>query len=76
MVLPHDLVTGDAITFVREQMDMPGGLAKKYTFSGSVYFDRMKERDNYTTDIERIRKRVQAAGMTNVFAGTPARISV
>jgi hypothetical protein len=76
MVLPHDLVTGDAITFVREQMDMPGGLAKKYTFSGSVYFDRMKERDNYTTDIERIRKRVEAAGMTNVFAATPARVSV
>jgi hypothetical protein len=36
----------------------------------------MKERDNYTTDIERIRKRVQAAGMTNVFADTPARVSV
>ncbi|MDJ0923810.1 MAG: FAD-dependent oxidoreductase [Acidimicrobiia bacterium] len=66
--LPHDLATGDAITYVREEMDKPGGLAKKYTFSGSVFFERMKERGRYTTDIDLIGKRVDAMGMTDVFA--------
>lgn len=66
--LPNTLVTGDAITFVREEMDKPGGMAKKYTFSGSVYFERMKERGRYTTDIALIERRVKAVGMNNVFA--------
>ncbi len=71
--LPHDLATGDAITYVREEMDQPGGMAKKYTFSGSVFFERMKQRGRYTTDIELIRKRVDAMGMTNVFGNAVKR---
>lgn len=74
--LPSDLATGDAITYVREEMDKPGGLAKKYTFSGSVFFHRMKERGQYTTNIDLVGKRVAAAGMTNVFADTVIRASV
>lgn len=70
--LPNTLVTGDAITYVREQMDEPGGMAKKYTFSGSVYFERMKERDRYTTDVPLIKRRVKGVGMNNVFANTVA----
>lgn len=66
--LPADLAVGDAITYVREQMDEPDGMSKKYTFSGSVYFNRMKERDLYTTDIGRIEDRVKSTGLENVFA--------
>jgi hypothetical protein len=44
------------------------GLGYKYTFSGSVYFDRMKAKDLYTIDIEKIRRRVEEAGLTGVFA--------
>jgi len=66
--LPTDLAVGDAITYVREAMDETGGMAKKYTFSGSVYFNRMKERDLYTADIGRIEQRVASAGLTDIFA--------
>jgi hypothetical protein len=66
--IPHDLATGDAISYVRTEMDKPGGMAKKYTFSGSVFFDRMKERNRYTTDVDLIKKRVDSTGLTNVFA--------
>jgi len=68
--LPNSLACGDAISYVREEMDMPGGLAKKYTFSGSVLFERMKERDRYTTDVDLIERRVAAVGMNKVFANT------
>jgi hypothetical protein len=66
--LPHSLTCGDAIAFVREQMQTRAGLTKKYTFSGSVYFERMKENNLYTTDVGQIRARVAQAGMEGFFA--------
>lgn len=69
LVLPDSLAVGDAIGFVRSQMREKGILSLKYTFSGSVYFERMKARNLYTTDIKAIRERVNAAGLSGVFAG-------
>ena len=66
--LPLSLALGDAIAHVREKMQTKEGLTKKYTFSGSVYFDSMKLKNLYTTDIPAIKDRVEAAGMTDVFA--------
>jgi len=37
LVLPSSLTVGDAIQFVRSQMQEDGLLSLKYTFSGSVY---------------------------------------
>jgi len=68
LVLPDSLCIGDAISHVREEMQTERGLGLKYTFSGSVYFDRMLERGSYTTDVAAIRQRVAAAGLTGVFA--------
>lgn len=68
LVLPDSLAVGDAIRHVREQMQTEAGLGLKFTFSGSVYFERMKERGTYTTDVAAIRARVAAAGLTDVFA--------
>ncbi len=65
--LPDELAIGDAIAYVKEQMKTEEGISKKYTFSGSVYFERMKERGLYTTKIDEIRERVERAGMTDVF---------
>jgi hypothetical protein len=69
LVLPRALASGDAIAFVREQMGTEEGLACKFTFSGSVYFDRMKEKGLYTTNRETVRKRVEQAGLLNLFGG-------
>ena len=68
LVLPDTLACGDAIAHVREQMQTEKGLGLKFTFSGSVYFERMKERGLYTTDVAEIRRRVDAAGLADVFA--------
>jgi hypothetical protein len=68
LVLPESLCIGDAISHVREQMQTEEGLGLKFTFSGSVYFERMKQRGSYTTDVEEIGRRVEAAGLTDVFA--------
>ena len=66
IVLPDTIVIGDAISFVRSEMETEEGCNKKYTFSGSVLFDRMKERGMYSTDISAIKKRVEDLGLSNL----------
>ena len=74
LVLPRTLAIGDAIAYVREQMGTERGLGYKYTFSGSVLFERMKKLGLYTTDVSQIRRRVEAAGLTDVFARSMALV--
>lgn len=66
--IPETTAIGDAIRYVREQMETDEGMTKKYTFSGDVYFRRMKELGLYTTDVEAIQRRVEDAGFTDFFA--------
>ena len=67
LTLPDSIATGDAISYVREAMQTEEGLGKKYTFSGSVYFNRMKERGLYSIDRAEIGKRVGEAGLTDIY---------
>ena len=65
--LPDTLAIGDAISYVNEMMKTEEGCSKKYTFSGSVYFERMKELGLYSTDVSDIKERVSKAGLTDIF---------
>ena len=67
LTIPDSLAVGDAINYVGKQMRTKEGITKKYTFSGSVYFNRMKENKLYTEDINEIKQRAEQAGLTNVF---------
>lgn len=73
LVLPRSLAVGEAIAFVREQMRTPAGLAQKYTFSGSVLLEHLKQMNLYTTDIPMIRRRVQSAGLSGIFSALPKK---
>jgi len=68
LILPTTLAVGDAIAHVRTQMETEEGLGYKYTFSGSVYFDRMKQKGLYSTDSKEIEKRVDKANMLGIFS--------
>ena len=67
LIVPTTLAIGDAIQYVRTQMQTEAGLGLKYTFSGTVYFERMQQRGLYSTDIVQIEDRVQKAGMSGIF---------
>jgi folate-dependent tRNA-U54 methylase TrmFO/GidA len=73
LVLPEESVIGDAIAFVRQQMQTPEGLGLKFTFSGSVLFDRMKEKGWYVTDPVVIDARVEKAGLKHILASIQDR---
>ncbi|MFN3284306.1 MAG: FAD-dependent oxidoreductase, partial [Pseudothermotoga sp.] len=49
------------------QMKKEEGRQYKYTFSGSIYFKRMQEKNLYTTDIKLIKERVQKVGLQSIF---------
>jgi hypothetical protein len=70
LILPDTLAIGDAIRHVRVQMQDHGELAKKFTFSGSVLFERMRKRQLYSTDVDAIGKRVDKAGLKDIFSGS------
>ena len=68
ITLPETLACGDAIAFVKASMATEEGMTKKYTFSGSVLFERMKQKGLYSTDRDAICERVEKAKMTGVFS--------
>jgi len=68
LVLPDELAIGDAISHVNQQMKTKEGMGLKYTFSGSVYFVRMKEKGLYTTDVPAIKDKVEKLKLTDVFS--------
>ncbi|QDR79828.1 FAD-dependent oxidoreductase [Sporomusa termitida] len=66
--ISRELACGDAIAHVNEKMQTPEGLTKKYTFSGSVYFESMKKKNLYSTDVAAIRQKVMKTNMGGIFA--------
>lgn len=68
LTIPSELAIGDAISHVGQQMKTEDGLKYKYTFSGSVYFNRMLEKGLYITDIQAIRDKIAGIGLSKVFA--------
>ncbi len=68
LLLPPTLAVGDAISFTQELMKTEEGLGYKYTFSGSIYFEHMRERGLYSTEKKEIERRVEQAGLTGVFS--------
>ncbi|GAA0181737.1 FAD-dependent oxidoreductase [Clostridium sediminicola] len=66
--LPRKLAIGESIAFVNEQMQTQSGFRKKYTYSGSIFFDRMKDLGLYTTNIEEIQNNVANLGLSGIFS--------
>lgn len=67
--LPRQSAIGEAIAYVDEMMKTEEGAGKKYTFSGSVMFEHMKELGLYTTDVGEVKKRIDDLGLTGIFEG-------
>jgi len=65
--LPESLSVGDFVNSTIEKMKKPEGRIYKYTFSGSVYFERMKEKNLYSINNKEISERVKKTGLQRVF---------
>ena len=65
--MPSQLAIGDLISYAGRQVKTREGLMTRYTFAGAEYFQRMKDKELYTTDIETIRKRVKKYDLENIY---------
>jgi len=65
--LHESLAVGDFINSTIEKIKKPEGKMYKYTFSGSVYFERMKEEGLYSINNKEITERVKKTGLADIF---------
>ncbi|NLK73652.1 MAG: FAD-dependent oxidoreductase, partial [Clostridiales bacterium] len=65
--IPDQLASGDIIAYANEHIHKEEGLMTRYTFAGSDYFERMKEKDLYTIDGKIIEKRINRLDMKNIY---------
>ena len=68
VVLPQTLACGDIIAAEQEGLAGRDNLAKRYTFSGGEYFERMQAKSLYVADPERVAVRVRREGLEGLFA--------
>lgn len=67
LVLPNTIAIGDFIEFVQRKMTDESGRRIRYTFSGSVYFNRMKEEGLYEINSEFIQQNIEKAGLKDIY---------
>ncbi|MCF0207229.1 MAG: FAD-dependent oxidoreductase [Bacteroidales bacterium] len=67
LVLPDTLAVGDIISYSNANFKEKEQYGDRYTFAGGVFFERMKERNLYTTDVNSIANRVETAGLSGIF---------
>lgn len=65
--LPTSIAIGDFISYANKELKEQNADRLKFTFAGSVYFNRMKELDFYTTDKKVIENRVKQTGLAGIF---------
>ena len=68
LILPSSIAIGDLITYANEKTGTREGRKDRYTFAGSGYFERMKELNLYTTDINEIREKIRKINLDNIFS--------
>lgn len=65
--LPQETAIGDIIAYVNEQLKTEDGLYKRYTFAGSIYFERMKQLGLYEVNSEKIREKISKLNLLGIF---------
>ncbi len=65
--LPRNTVIGDIIAHANEEIKNKEGLKKRYTFAGSIFFDRMKEMGAYSIDNDEIKRKIQRLNLLNIY---------
>ncbi|KAB3527357.1 FAD-dependent oxidoreductase [Alkaliphilus serpentinus] len=65
--LPRSIASGDLIAYANEEIKGKEGLKKRYTFAGSIYFNRMKELNLYTTNAEVLKSKIERLNLLNIY---------
>ncbi len=67
LTLPDSLAVGDIISFANYKVQEENDTKERLTFAGGTFFERMKEKNLYSTDAKEIEERVKKAGLWGIF---------
>ncbi len=67
LLLPKETVIGDIIDFSNKMFMEENDKKSRFTFAGSVYFNRMKELGLYIMDIDEIKQKISKLGLENIL---------
>ncbi|EDS77886.1 FAD-dependent oxidoreductase [Clostridium massiliodielmoense] len=67
IVLPNETVIGDIIDFANKKFLKDKDKKSRFTFAGSIYFNRMKEIGLYSIDSKQIEDRITKLGLKGIF---------
>lgn len=65
--LPRNMAVGEIIAYANETMHEKDGLKRRFTFAGSEFFERMKEKSLYTQDREKLREKVRRLDLVDIY---------
>ncbi len=65
--LPISIAVGDIIAYANSKIGTPEGLKSRYTFAGSVYFNRMKKLNLYSIDKNSLKKKISRLDLIKIF---------
>lgn len=65
--LPKKLATGKILDYANKVLKAEDCLERRLTFAGGEFFEYMKEKNLYSTDVKHIRKKVEDAGLLNIY---------
>lgn len=67
LILPSSIAIGDLIAFANERSNTREGRRDRYTFAGSVFFERMKNLGLYTINVDEIQTRIKKINLDDIF---------
>jgi len=65
--LPTGIAIGDLISYANKQLGSKDGLMTRYTFAGSDYFERMKDKNLYSIDSAEIKARIKKYDLAGIY---------
>lgn len=68
LVLPKETAIGDLIYYANYRLNTTNGKKVRHTFSGSEYFERMKDLGLYSINAEKIKIKIESLGLKDVFS--------
>ncbi|PAB61191.1 FAD-dependent oxidoreductase [Anaeromicrobium sediminis] len=65
--LPTNIAIGDIISHENHMRNSVNGLRKRYTFAGSIYFERMKMLGLYILNEDMLKNKIEKLGLLNIY---------
>lgn len=68
VILPEDTAIGNLVSYANYMLNVKKDYKTRYTFAGSVFFERMKELGIYSIDKNKIREKIESFGLEDIFS--------